>query len=186
MHSSLYDYLGGLSAFGALVLCVAIYVLAVLVLYPMRRVFEGAAYNVARSSNVGDLFLVAVVLNAWGLLQSGIQPPAWATGWGWQLVCYTIGLGAALYFTFGQTPLWRTHLTDIYHNSVVMGVLTFAMFYIAPLILWSGKVDFIIYAFLSVSGWALLVVSDISTGRLQQRDWLKEHDPARYKLLRQG
>jgi hypothetical protein len=186
MHSSLYDYLGSLSLTGIVIVCAIIYGFAVVVLYPMRAHFEGAAYNVARSSNIGDLFLVGVVFIAWHLLHDlGVQPPAWAVHGGWQFICMFLGVIAAFYFTFGQTPLLRSHATDMYHNSVVMGVLVFALLYVAPLILWSGEWRFVTVSLLLVVGWAMLVASDIGTGRLQQRDWLKQHDPAKYALLRQ-
>ena len=174
-----------MSLTGILVFCAAVYSLAVLVLYPMRAVFEGAAYNVARSSNIGDFFLVAMIFVAWHLLHDlGVQPPAWAVHPAWPLGCRFLGVVAAFYFTFGQTLLLRSHAADIYHNSVVMGVLVFMMVYIAPLILWSGEWRFITVSLLLLAGWAALVVSDIGTGRLEQRQWLKEHDPATYALLR--
>lgn len=183
MKNGLYHYLGDLSLWGILIVCMIIYGLAVVVLYPMRAHFEGAAYNTAFSSKVGDFFLTAGVLFAWVLLQSGVKAPEWATGWGWVTFAAIAATVVAYSFTFGPGPLGKNQITDLYHNSFVMLTIASVLIWIAPLVLFNGSFWSAFVGLCLVGGWGLLVWSDFGTGRIHQRDWLKINDPTTYALL---
>jgi hypothetical protein len=98
-------------------------------------------------------------------------------------MCALIGAGVGLFFVFGPTPLWRNQFADNYHNLVVMGLLVYLLLSVAPVILWGGSVIGIGTVLLLLGCWAWLLWVDVKHGRLEQRKYMQEHDPATYFLL---
>lgn len=164
------------------VMATVLYIVTVAVLWPMRWMFEGAAYNVAYSSKYGDVLLIGIIALAQVLMQQkSFELPALAATWWYQPFCMGAAVVVGLVLVFVATPLWRTHLTDNYHNFFVVGLYVYLLLSVAP-VLWKEPVVFLA-AFAMLCSWGLMVYTDAVTGRLDQRPWLKEHDPATYFLL---
>ena len=151
----------------------ALYVATILVLWPMRLYFEGVAYNVAWSSKYGDIVLIAIVEIAQALLQYNlVQMPGWATGWVFHLVCACVAVAVGTFLVLGPTPLWRSQITDNYHNFFVVGLYVYLLLSIAPVLWYAQGYSAIAAALALLAVWALLAFDDVRTGRMDQRAYL--------------
>lgn len=172
-------YLFAIAPVGA---AVVLYVMTVLVLWPMRKLLEGEAYNVANSSRFGDMALCVFIACGGVLLMSGTQMPEWALSFDFHLACASIAAGVGVGVVLFVVPFWRAQIADTYHNLVVISVYLYLIFSMAPVYYhtgWSAVGSGL--AILSV--WLATLLSDIADNRLEQRAWLKKHDPVKYYVL---
>ncbi len=160
----------------------ALYAVTVLVLWPMRLVFEGAAYNVAFSSKFGDAALCGFAATAGLMLVRGVAMPEWALSLDFHLICAGVAMGVGVGIALFVVPIWRSQVTDAYHNLFVVSVYVYLVLTMAPVYFYVGPAAIALgSAYIIV--WILLLRDDAAENRLEQRAWLKEHEPVTYYLL---
>lgn len=148
------------------------YLLSIGIIWMLRDYQEGVAYNVARSSQFGDAALFTIILMAVNMLQDGRPVPGPLNLALMQalLLIIAVLVGVIWYFWFDPTPRWG----DKYHHLVVAPMLVYLGINAAVIIVYAGKGWEISVAIALLSVWGVLVDLDVNTGRLNQRQWLKE------------
>lgn len=153
------------------ILVLALYFLTIGVIWTLRDCQERLGYNVARSAQLGDAALVAVILIAIGMLQEGrsVDPAlnTWVAQGGFLVIAASV---AVIWIKLDPTKRWG----DRYHHIVVAPMLVYLGLNAAIIILFAGARWEIISATILSAFWAGLVASDFKTGRMDQRQWLKE------------
>lgn len=141
------------------------------VIFVMRESSEGLPYQIAYSAQFGDLALLTTVLIGSTILHRGVALPAWSLGWSFQGIC--LGVAVAV----GATWWWLDHPghgADIYHHLFVAPVFIYLALSLTPVIA-SGTRSERVWALCFVLAWATLVLVDVKTGRMDQREWLRQH-----------
>lgn len=137
------------------------------VLWLIRERFEGLGYNVALSSQLGDVFLIGVILIAVELLQ--LQTRTLLISGAAQMFLVVVAIIFGLIWWIADRP---AQWADWYHHLVVAPLFVFLLVLSALVILWNGDTMRIAVAALLLVGWAGLVVYDFETGRIDQQAWL--------------
>ena len=155
-----------------------LYFFAVPFVWAGRKVFEGGAYNVSFASNFGDLALC--VMFGIGILvlqqQNGV-PPKWLQGTAMQIaLLFTVTI-AMVTFTVMEHLSSPKQVMDIYHNAIIVPVFFYLTIMLGSVIWTSGMQTQQIFAAFLVLVWAILFIVDIKEGRLNQREWLRVHNP---------
>jgi hypothetical protein len=160
---------------------VTLLVFCIGILYPGRKYFEGVAYNVAYSSNFGDMALIGnFMIAVWGL-QNGGRVPMFANRILYQLVCLAISalLGIVWQFVYmeGLEKKGRVAMImDSYHNLVVAPMLIYLILFVnIPVMFASGNLFQWLLATTLVAIWAKLVFVDSNAERLDQQIWLRKN-----------
>jgi hypothetical protein len=148
------------------------------ILYPGRKWFEGMAYNVAFSSNYGDMALIGVPLIGIWILQTGGNVPMFANSSCYQSACaiiaVAVGIACHLACTADLKKKGRTVMVmDSYHNLVVIPLLVYLILFInIPIMIASGSFFQWLSEAVLVFIWTLLVFVDFKMDRLDQQMWL--------------
>jgi hypothetical protein len=150
-----------------------LYVVTIGVLYILRDRFEGLPYNVAYSSQVGDMFLICVVLIACTILQRGGEyPPAWMLSTDYHSLAAVVGVSIGItWWRIERPPHWG----DIYHHLVVAPLFAYLAITLLPVIFKNGTREEVFATLGFALLWARLVVFDAKYKRLNQREWLLRH-----------
>mgnify|MGYP003395363423 CR=1 FL=1 len=171
-YSGIFEFLANSNVF---VVSLVLYFFSAPVIRIGRKVLEGRGYNVALSSDIGDIFIVLAIAVGIYILQRGAMIPWWM-GDGPQHT----GLFAAI-VAVSIVGCWLTlgsrsgQVMDIYHDVVVFPTLLFLFIMLAPIVYLSGTPAQKIVALACVVVWAGLAVFDFKTGRIDQRSWLAQH-----------
>jgi hypothetical protein len=70
---------------------------------------------------------------------------------------------------------------DVYHDVVVVPIFLSLAVFLLPVIFMNGKVINIIFSFCLILLWLLLLMFDLDSGRINQREWLREHYGVRFR-----
>lgn len=151
-----------------------LYMVTIGVLFILRDKFEGLFYNTSYASQLGDGALSVIVLMAAGILQRGASLPEWAQSWWFDIGAFILGsvLGT-VWWLLDRPQQWG----DIYHHLVIAPLLCYLGITLLPII-WLSGTHVENYSTLTlILLWAVLVVYDIKTKRLNQREYfgLGEH-----------
>ncbi len=169
----------------AFALPMALYFFAVPVIWYGRKKLEGVAYNVSFASNIGDLALCAMFgIGILVLQHQNVLPPMWLRGTPVQLgvlVIVAAVMGVATYLEDLKSPKqWM----DIYHNVVVVPVFLYLVILLGSVIWVDGTKTQVLAAVACCAVWVILLAVDILDGRLNQRKWIEEHNPALHYSLK--
>lgn len=155
------------------------------ILYPGRKLFEGRAYNVAFSSDFGDIALIGIfIIGAW-VLQANGKVPKFANSLFYQAICFIAALIIGivcqfLYLDFLGKKGRPFMIMDSYHNLVAIPLLAYLIFPInIPVMLISGNLLQWLLGVAMATVWTILVFIDLRTGRLDQKTWLALHRPTK-------
>ena len=154
-----------------------------LMLIPFGRgIFEGFEYQVSRSAMPGDLFLVTVVLFAMDLLKRASFVLAIFDHHLWlQWTVLFIAFIFGVCFSVKTLDARDGQLMDVYHDIVIVPLFLSLAIFLLPVIFMNGKVIDIIFSLCLILLWLLLLMFDLDSGRLNQREWLREHYGVRFR-----
>lgn len=138
---------------------------------------HGFWWDTSASSHFGDQFLLwPVLIGATILHRHEMNEPLWFLA-SWpthiMLLIGCVGVGAIV---CRLTIAGRSGgLVDMYHDLVVVPALLYLAITLVPLIYLEGTTNEKWWALAFVCGWALLVVYDFHTHRINQKQWLQDH-----------
>jgi hypothetical protein len=147
-----------------------------------RGVFEGFEYQVSRSAMPGYLFLISIAMFAANFLKKPAFVPTIFDHHLW--LQWTV---LFLAFIFGVCFSVKTldardgQFMDVYHDLVVVPIFLSLAIFLLPVIFMNGKVIDIIFSLCLILLWLLLLMFDLDSGRLNQREWLREHYGVRFR-----
>ncbi|MBU0999164.1 hypothetical protein KKG24_02550 [Patescibacteria group bacterium] len=143
------------------------------VLFILRDRCEGLYYNTSYSAVLGDGALVVIVLMAAEILQRGAPWPVWGRGGFFEsgffhitTLCAGILLGT-VWLALDRPPQWG----DRYHHAVIAPLLTYLSTTLVPVIFLKGTGMEITATIFLILLWVGLVVYDVRTDRLDQRNY---------------
>src|ERR1035437_7556825 len=140
-----------LLAYPRWVVGVVLYASMIGVLYPIRRVFEGVAYNIAFSSKYGDPALIVAVLIGATILKRGELLSHWMRDRDQDFSGIAIGSLVSFVWWYIASPAqWG----DIYHLNVVVPTFIYLGWTLVPVIYKNGTRNEKRLAFLCVLVWA--------------------------------
>jgi len=145
------------------------FMLTIGIVWILRDAQEGVAYNVARSSQFGDVALFTVIFMAVAMLQDGRSVPPALNLWVIQF-CLLLIAAAVGYIWIKIDPTHRWG--DRYHHMVVAPMLVYLGINAGVIILYAGALWEILLAVALLWVWLGLVSWDVHTGRLDQRKYL--------------
>jgi hypothetical protein len=167
---------GMLSQCSLLWLGITLYLGCVVAIRVIRDFTEGLGYNIARSSEYGDVALIGFILIGVHILQRGGQ----LTDWYYSVECLVVLIVAGIAIMAVFWVLWwrsgdRFTIADAYHHTIVAplfgGLIAIAMQFIVQ----HGSVLQQGAACALAILWFGFVVWDYNTGRMAQWKWLEEH-----------
>ncbi len=142
-----------------------------------RDAFEGLPYQVAYSAKIGDYALVMAVLIAAPILQRGGAQliPWWlqTSGAHLSIMVASFLIGITVYFVRYKMNGDPVQLMDMYHDIIVVPILLLFGGTLSPVIFLNGTSFEMAAVSLLVFLWLTLVVYDIRTQRMNQRNWLQ-------------
>jgi len=139
------------------------------VIFVLRDRCEGLYYQTSYSAQLGDGALIVVALIAAGIMQRGVFFIPWYMMHQGGRVCavlLSIALGL-VWFIIDQPEHWG----DRYHHLVIAPVLCYLGLTLVPVIFMSGNRIEKSATILLIMSWAVLVVYDAVTHRLDQRSY---------------
>jgi len=161
-----------------------LWILSVGILWPMRKYFEGIAYNVSRSSQWGDFFLAsAFILGVLALRQAHEPLPPWLGSIASQVVLLVLSYAAATaYVTVmpmlqGKPTIFRQEWAEIYHG---LFIFPFLLYLVATALLATfciGEWRVLAIELVFVLVWLGLVGYDGWYGMLDQQKYIKDYPP---------
>ena len=146
------------------------YLLTIGVIWVLRDWQEGLAYNVARSSQLGDAALFTIILMAVALLQDGRPVPPALNTWAMQVGILVIAAAVGyIWIKLDPTHRWG----DRYHHLFVAPLLVY-LGVNAAIIIFGAPPAYKVTAITLFAVWALLVLSDFAERRIDQRTYLQQ------------
>ncbi len=140
------------------------------VLFILRDRYEGLYYNTSYSAVLGDGALVVVGLMAAEILQRGASLPWFVQGWDYHQVAGSLGALIGIIWLAHDCPKqWG----DRYHHAFIAPLLCYLGLTLLPVIFWNGTWMEIAATIILILLWAVLVVYDAKTNRLDQRNYRK-------------
>ncbi len=149
------------------------------VTWEIREWAEGTSYTCSKSSFPGIPVFLAAVLTAIPALQRGHISPRLADGW-YHFLCFLLAVAwaAVAQVSEAKQSIWQPKVTaaDTYHNVIAAPLQFFLFLALAP-VTWmyqptKDRVTMVIlFAF-----FAVLLVYDYLTKRLNQREWMFENN----------
>jgi hypothetical protein len=136
-----------------------------------REVFEKLGYNIAASSQIGDIFLLGIIFIETAILQRNPELPPWVTG----PLLHTTCIIAALIISFLTSKLNAQMIMDRFHNDIVVPVFFYFLVTAAPVIWFGGQHGEFAWALVFLLIWFGLCVFDFITDRLNQQMYLNMH-----------
>jgi len=153
----------------------ALVLICILVLLPIRERLEGLGYNNSYSSQLGDWFLaMAIEIGRYTLVDIGRTLPFLNSTIS-QLI---VGVGAILVGISWQCIVTRkgpTTFTDAYHNVIIVPIFVGLATLLLPIAFWYGSVSEKTWVSACLLIWVILVIYDACTGRLDQSKYLVEN-----------
>lgn len=150
--------------------------LSVGVLYIGRKRFEGMPYNVALSSEIGDIALVCAILAAATAHKGRVGSTVYAFDhYSFHLMALAIAVffGPVVQVALLAYSRKLETLMDVYHNVFVVPLLIYLIMVTLPLVLYIGtQLDIAFYVSMCML-WLALLLLDARAGRLDQRAYLK-------------
>lgn len=147
--------------------------IAIGALHVIRRYVEGAPYNFALSSEVGDIGIVMIILIGTTVFQRGVSMPEWMLGSAHQTVALVAAVVASVVF-LGFTPTSHQH-ADFYHHIVIAPVMVLFLVITVPVILWCGTWVELGGGLVGAAVWIFFIWDDVVSARLEQLNWLRTH-----------
>lgn len=146
------------------------------VIHLMRDKFEGLGYQVSYSAKFGDALLIIAVLIAATILQrGGVYLPEWLRPWGMQAAVLGICVAIGLVVSFVTLDERSGQAADVYHDIVIGPTILFFAITLAPVVWYNGTPAEKFWVLCFALLWAALVVFDIKSERMNQRQWLVKH-----------
>ncbi len=144
------------------------------IIHLMREKQEGIGYQVAYSAKIGDLALLGIVFIAITVLKRGVVLPHWLmnNNLHYAIILTSISLGIIVNSSTLETRSGK--IADIYHDIVIAPMFLYFFIVLFPVIYFGGYKYEKISAISFVLLWASLVVYDILTERMNQREFLKK------------
>ena len=156
------------------VTALTLYLLTEGMMYVGRDRLEGIPYQVSYSAKLGDAGLMAAVLIAATILQRGrIIIPVWLQDEGTHLVILIISAGIGGLISLAPLGKRSGQLMDVYHDIVIGPIILYFAITLLPIIYLNGTPLEQVTTMAAIVFWAILVLYDVMTGRLDQRSWLK-------------
>ena len=154
-----------------------LYVLTIGVLFVLRDKCEGLFYNTSYAAMLGDGALIVAVLMSAGILQrvgDSLSLPGQFEGKGIHIfaACFGLFLGI-MWFALDSPQQWG----DRYHHLVIAPLLCYLGITLLPVIFKNGTRVEVVSTICLIAIWAVLVVYDAKTHRLDQRNY---HNLGRY------
>lgn len=143
------------------------------ILYPGRWMFEGRAYNVAFSSNYGDIALTIIVVIGVVILQQGVSLPSFVRTPNFHVAVGAIAFMIGCALVAKKVIYEEGQIMDIYHDIVIVPLFLYLLGILAPVIYFGGTAAEKTFALVLLALWATLVIVDIQTERMDQRRWLE-------------
>ena len=155
--------------------CMLFFVFGYLLLLFGRLLFEGRAYNVARSADIGDIALTLFITIAARIIQRpNFHPSLWMESIPFHLV---VVLGSVLVIVYFLKPKLARHTMDKFHAIVLAPVIFYFVITSAPVLWCYGSETEKFIGILSILTWVVLVVYDTKANRMDQRKWIAIHKP---------
>lgn len=153
-----------------------LYAITELVMHTGRDLFEGLGYQVAYSAKVGDAALFGVVFIVATILQRGnIVLPGWLMETHVHLLL-VVGCCLLGYVVNRMTLESRLgQAMDTYHDLVIAPMILYFAITLLPVIWLGGTTTERAATICFVLIWVALVVYDIKSDRMNQRQWLQKH-----------
>ncbi len=163
----------GFTAFVLFFLCIGI-------LHLGRDHFEGLAYNLALSSEIGDAALISCLLIGINILQrpGAVSGGEWCTSIPFQVFSAVVSVFAIFIadaLTMETLQGRPFHTMDKWHNRVIVPLLVYLILTLLPVILKHGTRTDIVLASVLLALWCEMLVVDITGDRLDQRLWFERH-----------
>ncbi len=152
-----------------------IFVFGYLLLLVGRWLFEGRAYNVARSASWGDASLTGFLVVAAFIIQNqNFAPADWMESkcFHFTLISITF-LSSSIYFLISVPK----QIMDKFHAFVIVPLFTYFILSTIPVYILYGGLIKIVLGFSLLLLWLTLVISDGKEKRLDQRKWIRKHHP---------
>jgi hypothetical protein len=137
----------------------------------LRDTYEGFGYNVAWSSQIGDVALIGCILVGMEVLQSEHRAPPLLAPASVQVgaVFAAIGFGM-VWYKVDRPSEWG----DMYHHTVVAPIFAVLLLLTVPVVFAFGSFWQCLAVAAMLGLWAALVVIDLGAGRMDQRRWLQK------------
>jgi len=154
---------------------VLFFVLDYLLLLGGRRLFEGRAYNVARSADIGDIALTYFVTIGAGIIQqSNFHPAVWMES---EIFYWMVALLSILIIIYFLKPKLARHTMDKFHAIVIAPIFFYFIVTVAPVLWCYGNEIQMLFGFLCLLTWVATVIFDTKNNRLDQRVWISINKP---------
>lgn len=160
------------------VVALVLYMFTIVIAWPLRKYFEGLAYNIAYSSKYGDIALIGCIFIAGLILHRYTVLPDWVTSLTFHFIlgALAIGIGIGVGINAIIHTTWpESQWVDLGHNFLVVPFYLYVLGTTLPVTYLQGTATEKTLTVGFLLTWALLVYIDIRTGRLDQRSWLKLH-----------
>jgi hypothetical protein len=142
-----------------------------------RDIFEGLPYNVAYSAAIGDVALTIGVLIAATILQrGGVRIPELLQKGEIHIMIAAASFGLGTIVCSATLNSRSGKAMDVFHDLVIAPLFLYLAVTLMPIILINGRKTEIIATTCSVLLWLGLVGFDAKYNRLNQRQWLQNHD----------
>ena len=139
-----------------------------------RKLFEGKAYNVARSADMGDAALTFFIILAARVIQKpNFNPAGWMETGIFHWIVAGLSFLVIIYFLL-QKP---RHIMDFFHAIVIAPIFFYLIITTIPIYWCYTGIIYKIIGLLLLLAWAALVVYDTKKRRLDQRHWIMKHRP---------
>lgn len=140
-----------------------------------RDYFEGMPYQVSYSAQIGDAGLLIVILIAATILQrEGTFIPAWLVSTPLHVILTIAVFAVGALASIATLKSRSGQLVDVYHDVVIASILMYFAVTCLPVISANGTYVEYWMTVILISVWVMLVLFDLMTHRMNQREWLEE------------
>lgn len=148
--------------------------LAIIVLFPLRAITEGEAFNHSFSSMIGDWALISLISMGHTLIKEDpsigyivLESVSWQDG---VLISSTVFAFAWQLIAMSKSNSWGT-IADAYHNIFIVCMIIYFLVLTVPVILIAGSQLEIILMICAGAIWIITFIIDAQQGRLNQPEY---------------
>ncbi len=156
----------------------AFFVAGYLLLLGGRWLFEGRPYNVARSADVGGMFLTLFVCVAARIIQrNNFNATQWMESGIFNWVVVSLSIFVVRYFLRQKLK----YTMDFFYAIIIAPLFFYFIITSIPIYWFYGNAVDCLGGIFQLIGWLLCVIYDTRTHRMDQRRWIAEYKP-KYKF----
>ena len=151
-----------------------IFALGLSLLFIGRKIFEGKAYNVARSGDLGDTGLAGfIILAAWIIQNGNFHPALWMESGIFHSIVIVVSIISAIIYFVTALPYQKM---DCWHALLIVPIFLYFIITTIPVYVYASPAQKIA-GFMMLMVWLFTLVYDKKEDRLDQRKWIKKYRP---------